>query len=201
MSLGNELELCGVALTTPILSHESHANKFYAFILAVKRLSDAEDHINVLAGEQVLEDAPVAPGAEIRVIGEIRSFNNKRAEYNRLKISAWAKTIEDWAGEARNRIRLSGQIWKPPTFRLTPYGREITDIMLCVERRATPADRPRRDFIPCIAWGATARACAAMREREKLTFDGRLQSRKYIKLIDDESFERTAYEVSITSVL
>ena len=74
----------------------------------------------------------------------------------------------------------------------TPLGREISDIILAVNRRYG-----RADYLPCIAWGAVAQQAAAMTTGDRLTIEGRVQSRTYTKTEGGVSTERTAYEVSI----
>ncbi len=80
---------------------------------------------------------------------------------------------------------------KTPVLRRTPLGREICDIILAVNRRYG-----RADYLPCIAWGAVAQT-ADMRTGQRLTVEGRVQSRIYTKNDDGVLTDRTAYEVSI----
>ena len=59
----------------------------------------------------------------------------------------------------------------------------------------------RADYLPCIAWGQVASQVAQMQVGERLTLEGRVQSRTYIKQLDGGSEERTAYEVSVMQLL
>ena len=96
-------------------------------------------------------------------------------------------------GEAPfNQIQLSGVLCKQPVLRRTPLGREICDIILAVNRRYG-----RADYLPCIAWGAVAAQTAEMHTGQRLTVEGRVQSRIYTKNEGGTATERTAYEVSI----
>lgn len=63
---------------------------------------------------------------------------------------------------------------------------------------AVPRPYRRTDYIPCILWGRSAQEAASALPGSKLHVTGRLQSRDYIKVIDGESFTRTAYELSVT---
>lgn len=196
----NVLHLCGDIKAAPTISHESHGIVFYTFPLSVERLSGAWDTLNVIAPEAMCRRC--AEGARMRLFGQVRSYNNHGAEGSRLQISAWAKSLEESADACDNRVLLHGVLCKPPVYRCTPYGREITDIMLRVERGMPPellntARRPRFDYIPCVTWGSVARMCAALEPYTPVTFEGRLQSRAYMKTIGTETQTRTAYEVSV----
>ena len=59
----------------------------------------------------------------------------------------------------------------------------------------------RADYLPCIAWGKVAAKIAEMQVGDRLTLEGRVQSRTYIKQTDAGSEERTAYEVSVMQLL
>ena len=58
----------------------------------------------------------------------------------------------------------------------------------------------RSDYIPVIAWGQQARDVAGSPMGTQLCVRGRLQSRAYTKVIDGESFQRQAFEVSAADV-
>ena len=75
-------------------------------------------------------------------------------------------------------------------------GRQICDLMLAVSRRYG-----RSDYLPCIAWGRVAEECAILMVGDTISLEGRIQSRKYIKAGDGEASERTAFEVSIVTIL
>ena len=58
----------------------------------------------------------------------------------------------------------------------------------------------RADYLPCIAWGSLALRCGQLCVGEALHLDGRLQSRTYLKSLGEITQERTAFEISITSL-
>ena len=64
--------------------------------------------------------------------------------------------------------------------------------MLAVNRRYG-----RADYLPCIAWGALAHRCGALGVGDSLRLEGRFQSRNYTKVVDGQSQERVAYEISV----
>ena len=144
----NTLELVGELDAAPTFSHKNHDVPFYRFLLAVERLSGQKDLLPVLAPQSVLElCGAMEPGCSYRVLGQLRSFNNKGSTGNRLVISTFAQSICPAEEEGQNRLFLAGAICKPPTLRRTPLGRSISDIMLAVNHRYG-----RADYLPCIAW-------------------------------------------------
>ena len=180
----NRVQLCGTVDSAPTLSHVNHALAFYKFTLAVERLSGLADKLTVIAAQPLLERAAIREGDTVTVRGQLRSFNNKSGQGSRLVISVFAHVLEK-GGD-------TGVLCKPPVLRRTPLGREISDIILAVNRRYG-----RADYLPCIAWGAVAQQAAAMTTGDRLTIEGRVQSRTYTKTENGVSTERTAYEVSI----
>lgn len=193
----NELRLIGTAAAEPVFSHTSHGYSFMSFPLSVCRLSGACDLISVIAPKSLT--LGLEPGETLELNGELRSYNDREAVHNRLKINAWARTLTRCDGEHMNRVELRGRLCKPAVYRRTPFGREIADMMLCVRREPLPGAAPRFDYLPCIAWGSVARLCAELDEHAELHIIGRIQSRSYMKQLDGVLCERTAYEVSIAS--
>ena len=180
----------------PVFSHENHTRRFDKFPLRVERLSGQNDVPVIVASEALLRVCPVEEGQSLRIVGQLRSFNNKSGQGNRLVITVFAQSIEPGDGSYFNRILLSGVLCKQPTLRRTPLGRSICDMILAVNRRYG-----RADYLPCIAWGKVAAKIAEMQVGDRLTLEGRVQSRTYIKQTDAGSEERTAYEVSVMQLL
>ena len=188
----NRVQLCGTVDSAPVLSHVNHEVSFYKFTLAVERLSGLSDKLTVIAPQGLLEAAGVGAGDTATVRGQLRSFNNKSGEGSRLVISVFAHTLEKGGETPLNLIQLSGVLCKPPVLRRTPLGREISDIILAVNRRYG-----RADYLPCIAWGSVAHRCAVLDVGDPLRLEGRLQSRVYTKVLEGRAEERTAFEVSV----
>ena len=192
----NYVELWGIADGAPEFSHENHGESFYRFPLRVERLSGQSDMPPILVSQSLLQAVEVAEGTPLRVVGQLRSFNNRSGKGRRLVISVFAQSIEPCDGGHFNRILLSGVLCKPPVLRHTPLGRSICDMILAVNRRYG-----RADYLPCIAWGQTAAQVAERSVGERLSLEGRVQSRTYLKQTDTGSEERTAYEVSVMQLL
>lgn len=188
----NRVQLCGTVDSAPALSHVNHGVSFYKFTLAVERLSGLADKLTVIAAQPLLESAAIREGDTVTVRGQLRSFNNKSGQGSRLVISVFAHQLALGGESPFNQIQLSGILCRTPTLRRTPLGREICDIILAVNRRYG-----RADYLPCIAWGAVAAQAADMRTGQRLTVEGRVQSRVYTKNDNGVLTDRTAYEVSI----
>ena len=191
----NRAELCGIATELPRYSHESRGIRFYTFPLETHRLSGTADTLNIILRESLLPPDDLLLAGPIRVTGELRSFNNKSGVGNRLVLTVFARELWPDAGGDENHITLTGTVCKAPTLRVTPMGREICDIILAVSRRYR-----RSDYIPVIAWGQQARDIADVPVGTQLSVRGRLQSRAYTKVIDGESFQRQAFEVSAADI-
>ena len=187
----NQITLRGSLLNLPQYSHENHGKKFYRFTLEVPRLSGTVDLLPVVAEESVLNAMDLSGGEMLTVLGQIRSYNQRTGGVRRLLIFIFASSILAEDGEPINEVVLEGLLCREPTFRRTPLGREICDVMLAVPRAFR-----RADYLPCILWGRTAQEGSRCHTRDTLRIYGRLQSRIYTKLTEDGPEERTAYEIS-----
>ncbi len=190
----NLLRLCGVIEDTPVVDHEVFGEQFYRMELKVPRLSGAADLLPVTVSERLM-NGEVAPGIRINITGQLRSYNKVIGGSGRLLLTAFAQQLDaPDDNENPNIVQLTGAICKPPSFRTTPFGREIADLMLAVNRSFG-----KSDYIPCIAWGRTARYAASLQVGDKLKIQGRFQSREYQKQQPDGTIiNRIAYEVSIS---
>ena len=192
----NRAVLTGTVMEEPAYSHSNHLEDFLRFPLSTRRLSGTPDQINVLLRRSMLDEYPLHSGDRVRVEGEVRSWNNRTGMGARLVITLLCKALSP-AGDLSDddRVTLSGTLCRLPTYRRTPLGREICDLLVAVNRRCG-----RADYLPCIAWGALARACAAMEVGTPIRLTGRLQSRTYIKRTDTGAEQRTAFEISVMAL-
>lgn len=187
----NHITLRGALSSMPLFSHENHGRRFFRFYLEVPRLSGAIDVLPVIAREDVLNAMELSDGEMLTVTGQVRSHNIREDGKRRLLIFVFASLIVCEDGEPLNDVILEGPLCREPTYRKTPLGREICDVMLAVPRAFR-----RADYLPCILWGRTALECAQFHTRDILRITGRLQSRTYTKVLESGSEERTAYEIS-----
>lgn len=189
----NHILLRGHTTQDPVFSHESHGKRFFRQPIAVPRLSGAVDTLNLLLTEE--QACALPAGENVEVTGAVRSFNNRSGVGSKLVITVFVQTLSPTAEPPENQLTLSGVLCKPPIFRRTPLGREICDLMLAVPRRYG-----RSDYLPCITWGATAARAAGLAVGDRVALEGRLQSRTYTKLENDQQVSKVAFEVSVSSL-
>ena len=187
----NQITLRGSLLALPHLSHENHGKKFYRFTLEVPRLSGTVDLLPVIAEENLLNQMDLSGGHMLTVQGQIRSHNLRTEGIRHLLIFVFATYIACEDGEPINDCIIEGPLCREPTYRRTPLGREICDVMLAVPRAFR-----RADYLPCILWGRTAVETSTCHVRDIVRITERLQSRIYTKVTEDGPQERTAYEIS-----
>ncbi len=187
----NQITLRGSLRELPEFSHENHGKRFFRFYLEVQRLSGAVDTLPVIAEEAILNTVDLSGGDMLTVTGQVRSHNLREGGKRRLSVFVFAATITAEDGEPINTVQLDAVICREPTYRRTPLGREICDVMLAV-----PRPFHRADYLPCILWGRIAAEAAQCSVGDQLIVDGRLQSRVYTKLTEEGAQERTAYEIS-----
>ena len=205
-SENNHIILVGKVTSEKRFSHEIYGEKFYIFDMEVPRLSDTTDTIPVTASERIINDDLLAIGNKLIIKGQFRSYNSYENERNKLILTVFAKDLmseEDVNEEEKekiqknsNEVTLIGYICKKPIYRQTPFGREISDILLAVNRAYN-----KSDYIPSIAWGRNARFSQDLPTGTEIKIVGRVQSRNYEKKHEDGTIEnRVAYEVSIASL-
>ena len=187
----NQIVLRGDLLGMPEFSHENHGKRFCRFLLEVRRLSGAVDTLPVVARQEALDALELCPGIRLTVRGQVRSHNHSDETGRHLMVFVFAGDVLREDGEPVNEVTVRGLLCRQPTFRRTPLGREICDVMLAVPRAFR-----RADYLPCILWGRTAQEVSRCTVRDCIEIHGRLQSRIYTKYLDDTPIERTAYEIS-----
>jgi len=205
-SENNHIILVGKVTSEKRFSHEIYGEKFYIFDLSVPRLSGNADIIPITISERLMVNGDLPINTKITVEGQFRSYNSYGEGKNKLVLTVFAKNVtllddQESEVEARkdfisNEVTLIGYICKKPVYRQTPFGREIADILLAVNRAYS-----KSDYIPCIAWGRTARFCENMEVGTEVKIVGRVQSRQYEKKHEDGTIEnKVAYEVSVGSL-
>ena len=202
MENGNNFIDIGGRITSEfVFSHEIYGEGFYRFDVKVDRLSGAGDILPVTVSERIVDKDAMTPGQIVRIIGQIRSYNNyvEADKRNKLVLTVFARDVELCANipeENPNDVFLDGYLCKPTVYRTTPFGREISDLLLAVNRSYN-----KSDYIPCIAWGRNARYAEKLEVGDRVRLWGRMQSRQYQKRLDNgEVLEKTAYEVSVSKV-
>ena len=192
--MGNYLRLSGILTEAPVYGHEVFGEKFYYATLSVPRLSGAEDLLPITLSERLIDHTTLEAGSPLSIEGQLRSYNKVIEGAGRLLITGFAQHLVDPdSDENPNQVQLTGALCKLPSYRTTPFGREIADLMLAVNRAYG-----KSDYIPCITWGRTARFASHLKVGDKVTLLGRFQSRAYQKqLADGTVVGKMAYEVSV----
>ena len=196
----NTVTIAGKVVSDIEFSHEVYGEGFYSFLLEVPRLSDSSDTIPVTISERLITRQKPEIGAIIEVEGQFRSYNSFNNETNRLILTVFARDITFLEDETKiknpNQIYLNGYVCKRPVYRTTPFGREITDILLAVNRPYN-----KSDYIPCISWGRNARFSESLHVGDNIKVWGRIQSRTYQKKLDNgEVASKVAFEVSVSKM-
>ena len=203
----NYLTLVGRVTGEKKFSHEIYGEKFYTFNLSIPRLSGNADIIPITISERLVTDEMLLEGKKLLIKGQFRSYNSYENEKNKLILTVFAKDVEELQEneeeseivkkeETTNEVVLIGFVCKKPIYRQTPFGREIADLLLAVNRAYN-----KSDYIPTIAWGRNARFCQNLEVGAQVKIVGRVQSRQYEKKYEDGTSEiKVAYEVSICSL-
>lgn len=193
----NKVYLTGTIVTEPVFSHEIFGEGFYEMKVSVPRLSEQVDILPVTISERLLTDYNLKLNSAISISGQFRSYNKVEGERSRLMLTIFVREILEEETPTTNSIELNGYICKPPIYRTTPFKREISDMLVAVNRAYN-----KSDYIPCIAWGRNARYMKNSEVGEKVKLTGRIQSRDYQKTLPDgTTLTRTAYEVSINKIV
>ena len=196
----NQVTVVGTIASDFRFSHEVFGEKFYLFDLCARRHSGNTDLVPVMISERLISDDSNLVGLRVKVDGQFRSFNRHGENGNRLMLDVFVRDIEELDDRQSdldiNNIELDGFICKESTYRETPLGREIADVLIAVNRVYG-----KSDYIPCIAWGRNAKYVSGLNIGTHIHIHGRIQSRQYEKKISEtESETRIAYEVSVSKI-
>lgn len=202
-SENNMVTISGKVASELEFSHEVYGEGFYLFYIEVPRLSNSVDLIPATISERLIHDRELKIGNYVEIEGQFRSYNNnniKKDGTNKLFLTIFVRDItfpdDDSKNRNPNQIYINGYICKKPIYRTTPFGREIADLLVAVNRQYN-----KSDYIPCIAWGRNARFCGSLEVGDNVKLWGRIQSREYQKKLSEEQMvTKVAYEVSITKL-
>ena len=179
-------------------SHEIFGEKFFNAKLKINRLSESYDILPLTVSERLLQDIDIKSNNKVNVIGQLRSYNKNIDNRNRLVLTVFVREIKQVEDENKdpNSIFLDGYICKEPIYRKTPLGREITDLLVAINRPYN-----KSDYIPSIVWGRNAKFAKTLKVGDRIQMWGRVQSREYDKKVENgEAIKKVAYEVSISKI-
>lgn len=194
----NSVYIAGKIVEECVFSHEVYGEGFYIFKISSERLSDNEDILPITISERLIDKSQLVLDTHVEIHGQLRSYNNYSNKKNKLVLTIFAREINLIEAEQNknpNQICLNGYVCKPPVYRKTPFGREISDLLIAVNRAYN-----KSDYIPCIAWGRNARYTMNFTVGINIKIWGRIQSRNYQKKIGEQIEERVAYEVSVSKI-
>lgn len=196
----NRVSIIGEIVSEFKFSHEVFGEGFYTVDVSVDRLSELTDVIPLMVSERLVDVSEDYQGRLVEVSGQFRSYNRHEGAKNKLVLSIfvreWEEVEENLESGKTNQIFLDGYICKAPIYRKTPLGREIADLLVAVNR-----PYGKSDYIPCIAWGRNARYASTFEVGGHIQIWGRVQSREYVKKINEEESEKhVAYEVSVSKL-
>lgn len=196
----NKVFINGRIVSDVKFSHEILGEGFYEFEVEVSRKSGIYDVIPVIVSERMFDVEKDYSGMVVSISGQYRSFNKNVGERIALILSVFACEIEfeeyPFDTYENNLITLNGFICKNPAYRKTPLGRDITDVLLAVNRT-----NGKSDYIPCIFWGRNAIYVSRLNVGTKISISGRVQSRGYTKVMPDgKVLNKVAYEVSVSTL-
>ena len=194
----NVVNIAGEILNKLEISHEIFGEKFYSTQIKIQRLSESEDLLPITISERLLSEIDLEIGKQVNVIGQLRSYNKAIDGKNKLILTIFVREITELEDDIKdpNSIFLDGYVCKVPIYRKTPLGREITDLLVAVNRAYN-----KSDYIPSIAWGRNAKFCKNLEIGDRVQVWGRIQSRGYEKKSEIGGVEKkTAFEVSISKM-
>ncbi len=193
----NKVFVAGKIHSEPIFSHKVMDENFYECFIKINRLSGSSDILPVTISENLMNEHNFRKGSFVACSGQFRSYNKPDGEKSKLVLTVFVKEVEKYNSKVNpNVIELNGFICKDPVYRVTPFKREICDVLVAVNRGYN-----KSDFLPCIAWGKNARFVNDCKVGDNIKLTGRIQSRIYQKKISEtEVVERVAYEISLSKV-
>jgi len=195
----NKVSLFGKVISEPIYSHEVDRERFYEFSIEVERLNGSADIIPVVFSRRLINIEEIKLNISLQVLGQYRSFMTQAEDRCKLVLKVFACGIEireDMALNIANGIFLEGYVAKKPNYRKTPFGREISDLLIAVNRAYNESD-----YITCIAWGRNAKYCESFNVGDRIKVYGRIQSREYEKKYESGEVEKkVAYEIAVSKL-
>ena len=171
----NIVNLKGTIENNLQFSHEIFGEKFYTTKIKINRLSESYDVLPITISERLLEEVDLNENKLVKVTGQLRSYNKNIDNKNRLVLTIFVRDIkqEEEDNKDPNSIFLDGYVCKEPIYRKTPLGREITDLLVAINRPYN-----KSDYIPSIVWGRNAKFAKSLKVGDRIQIWGRVESMK-----------------------
>ena len=194
----NEIVMRGI-LKEVESSHNIDGINFDKAKLICKRSSGQEDVINLRFKSF---SNSYKENDEICVKGNLRSYSY-RTEEGKNKVVIYAFTYFDDAeqpADRGNEVQIDGRVCKMNELRKTRSGKNNIHFILANNLISPDSSKRLNSYIPCIAWGQTARKLAEISVNTKLSIVGELHSREHTKTHDNGEVEiRVAHELLVES--
>lgn len=184
----NMIHISGKITESLVFDHESYGEKFYSTVLSVIRTSGSEDMLRLCISERFIKDNYEYKDRFAVVDGEIRTYRLREKDgSSHVMVYAFVKSfyvVDENTNE--NKVRLNGFICKALPPRKTPKGKQISDIILAVNR-----DFGKSDYIPCVCWGYKATEAYEAGVGAEIDLVDRFQSRPI------KNGTRLVFEISV----
>ena len=89
----NTVLITGTVAEGCVFSHEVYGESFYMFRISSDRLSDKADILPVTISERLIDKELLQVGTKVKVMGQLRSYNNYNSKKNRLILTIFAREI------------------------------------------------------------------------------------------------------------
>lgn len=197
MDKGNIVGLAGV-IATKAEKHQALYGQtdLYSAYLSITRESGAKDTVLLIFKEDTINAALLEPGQQVIITGKLQTYKNYNTGH--ITVFVWVDYIaQDDNVPQQNGVCLAGEVGRPPVYRTTPRGLQVTDIIL---KTPSAFAEGYYSYIPVICWDRAAKEVGTWEEGTAMVLEGRLQSREYLKRYEDHEEILTAYEVSASKV-
>lgn len=143
-------------------------------------------------------------GEQIALVGNIRSYSEKLETKNKVHLYVFTyfdKPENDSEEEVVwNNFEVDGRICKIDNIRTSANGKQNIHFILANNIISKNTHQKLNTYIPMVAFGDTAVEIAKLHVSDKIQVTGKLNSREYIKKLDDGTLEtRMAYEGIVSS--
>ncbi len=205
MKNNNKIILNGVVSDKPTVAYKKNLDIMYEMKIKVQRLNNTYDELNIVIADKIIKNLDLNIGDIVDIFGELRTYNIKEDKKNKLTVVVYAKRINEVDKITnKNIVQVEGFICKEPVYRITPLGRKIGEFILAINRDYFYYEFNKNiiksSYIPTLGWETNAKYISSLNIGDKVKCEGRLQSRKYKKIENELSTEKTAYELSLFKI-
>lgn len=138
----------------------------------------------------------------VSIKGNVRSYSYKVAD-NKNKVVIYVFTYFDPVDDevetgCNNVVSIDGRICKLNELRENRNGKHNIHFILANNLMSSDSTKRLNSYIPCIAWGKTAKEIAKLSVSDKIEIVGELHSREHKKVHPDGEVEfRVAHELLV----